>query len=87
MKYTIDLTGTHCHGCVNLIRMSLEEKDFQNVNLYDIDLVKQTAKAEFNSDKDQSQTQKELNEIFEELSPAGYAYENLKEIKFDSSAF
>ena len=31
MKYQIEITGMHCTGCSNLIKMTLEDEELANV--------------------------------------------------------
>jgi copper chaperone CopZ len=72
MIYQITVPKIHCSGCVNLIKMSLEEV-FGKVE------VDQTSKvAEFNSDKEIAEVQVELNKVFEDLKESGYEYTDFK---------
>lgn len=77
MKYQIDLHGIHCHGCINLVRMTLEDLGLKDVNLFDLDLVKQFGHAEFNSNYDEKTLNDKLNSAFTELKDHGYSYSNL----------
>lgn len=82
MKYQIDLHGIHCHGCINLVRMTLEDLELKNVNLFDLDLVKQFGHAEFNSELEEKTLTDKLNSAFAELKEHGYSYNNLISIKY-----
>ncbi len=77
MKYQIDLHGVHCHGCINLIKMTLEDLALQNVNLFDVDLVKKFGCAEFNSELDEKTLTNKLNSAFSEIKDHGYTFSNL----------
>jgi len=70
MKYQIEIKGMHCRGCLNLIKISLEE-------LPQTDAVAvQEGKAEFASDLEPVNVKERLDQIFTELP--GYSYSNLK---------
>lgn len=71
MKFTIDIPAIHCNGCVNLLKMSLEES-FSNV---EVDL--NTKSAEFISDSSMEDVNSLLDTIFLELNSLGYSYSNL----------
>lgn len=72
MQYSIFIPQIHCSGCVNLIKMSLEEK-FTNVSVDEVAKV-----AIFESKDNELETKSILDQLFEDqLSPAGYQYSNL----------
>lgn len=70
MNYQIDLTGIHCSGCVNLIKLSLEE-----VGLQDVIVDQEQNKAFFKTGDDSSALASLLNKVFAELET--YQYSNL----------
>lgn len=72
MKYQITVPKIHCSGCVNLIKMSLEES-FQNV---EVDQNTKTAEFSYESEN----LQEQLDKVFVELKENGYEYSDLKEI-------
>lgn len=72
MNYQIKVPKIHCSGCVNLIKISLEDT-FENVN------VDQESKiAEFTSEKQIDEVKNNLDRIFDELKQLGYEYTDLK---------
>ena len=74
MKYQIEITGMHCMGCSNLIKMSLEEEGFSDS---DVDI--KTNLASFESSlHDKEEVKEVLDRIFSGLS--GYFYKNIKVI-------
>jgi len=74
MKYQIEITGMHCMGCSNLIKMSLEEEGFSNS---DVDI--KTNLATFESSlSDAGEVKEVLDKIFSGLS--GYSYKNIKAV-------
>ena len=74
MKYQIEITGMHCMGCSNLIKMSLEEEGFSDS---DVDI--KTNLASFESSlRDKEEVKEVLDRIFSGLS--GYFYKNIKVI-------
>jgi copper chaperone CopZ len=74
MKYQIEITGIHCTGCSNLIKMTLEDEGFTNANVE----VK-TNSATFDSNLNETSKVKEvLNKVFADLS--GYSYRNIQTI-------
>lgn len=71
MIYQITIPKIHCSGCVNLIKMSLEE-------IFNTVSVDQYSKiAEFQSDESIEMVKESLNKLFEELRESGYEYSNL----------
>ncbi|MBM3707932.1 MAG: cation transporter [Actinobacteria bacterium] len=74
MKYKTELTGLHCAGCSNLVKMSFEEEGLENVNVdigtntavFDIDLASL------------SEVDGLLKKIFKDLP--GYGYKNIKKL-------
>ena len=72
MTYQIIVPKIHCSGCVNLIKISLEEV-FSNV-----EVDQETKIAEFQTDKDLDTTKQILEQTFEELRQSGYEYSDLK---------
>lgn len=71
MKYSIEVSGIHCNGCVNLIRMSFEEAGFTNV------LVNQnTNQAHFETNKAIDEIKSILSTIFKK-DLQNYKYTNL----------
>jgi copper chaperone CopZ len=70
MKYQIDISGMHCSGCKNLITMSLEDIGFKDVI---VDPEKNTA--QFISSKNTDDVEKDLQEVFKELTD--YRYSNI----------
>jgi hypothetical protein len=72
MRYQIFIPQIHCSGCVNLIKLTLEEK-FPAVSVDENSKV-----AVFESDEDESNVKMKLDKLFEtDLSTAGYEYSNL----------
>lgn len=72
MEYQIKVEKIHCAGCVNLIKMSLEET-FQNV---EVDQNTKTVKFQSKSQN----LKEELDKVFVELKENGYEYSDLKQI-------
>ena len=73
MKYKIELTGIHCSGCINLIKLSLEEANLENV-----EVDSQTNIAVFKSSKEAEELKALLNDVFSDLN--NYQYFNLQVI-------
>lgn len=73
MKYKIELTGIHCSGCINLIKLSLEEANLENV-----EVDSQTNTAVFKSSKEAEELKALLNNVFSDLN--NYQYFNLQVI-------
>jgi copper chaperone CopZ len=72
MKYQIDITGMHCTGCSNLIKMTLEDEELANANV-DIN----TNMATFESSLNEiSKVKKVLDKVFADLP--GYSYTNIQ---------
>jgi copper chaperone CopZ len=70
MKYQIEITGMHCTGCSNLIKMTLEDNGLAKVNV-DVN----TKSATFESSLNETSKVKEvLDKIFADLP--GYSYGN-----------
>lgn len=70
MKYKIDIEGMHCSGCENLIKMSLEEASFS-----DVEVSMKTKSATFDSLQEQSIVREILDGIFSVFED--YKYINL----------
>jgi copper chaperone CopZ len=74
MKYQIAITGMHCTGCSNLIKMTLEDEDLANVNV-DVN----TNYATFESTLNEiSKVKTLLDKVFDDLP--GYSYENIQTV-------
>ena len=72
MKYQIEITGMHCTGCSNLIKMTLEDEGLTNAN---VDI--KTNSATFESSLNETSKVKEiLNKVFADLS--GYSYASIQ---------
>ena len=72
MKYQIEITGMHCTGCSNLIKMTLEDEGLTNAN---VDI--KTNSATFESSLNETSKVKEiLDKVFADLS--GYSYANIQ---------
>jgi copper chaperone CopZ len=72
MKYQIEITGMHCTGCSNLIKMTLEDEGLANANV-DVN----TNSATFESSLNETSKVKEvLDKVFADLP--GYSYENIQ---------
>lgn len=73
MTYQITVPKIHCSGCVNLIKMSMED-------VFDKVLVDQASKiVEFTSEKDLKEVESNLNRVFIELQESGYEYIDFKQ--------
>jgi len=70
MNYKIDIIGMHCSGCENLIKMSLEEAGFK-----DIEVFMNTNSAAFSTNQDLSLIKESLDKIFSAFEE--YKYSNL----------
>lgn len=70
MIYKIDIEGMHCSGCENLIKMSLEEANFGDIEVY----MKEKS-AKFSSEQDLSAVKDTLNSVFSSFNE--YKYSNL----------
>ena len=70
MKYKVNLSGLHCKGCRNLIKLSREEADFANVQ---VNPEKKTAM--FETDNKPEEIKKILDKVFKDLK--GYGYSNI----------
>ncbi|MEI6462538.1 MAG: hypothetical protein WCO33_02610 [bacterium] len=71
MKYQINISGIHCNGCVNLIKMSFEDEGFT-----DIQVKQDSNKASFISPDPIEQVNTILTKVFNELKE--YKYSNLQ---------
>lgn len=72
MKYQIEITGMHCTGCSNLIKMTLEDEGLANV---DVDV--KTNSAVFDSSlNDKYKVKEVLDKVFADLP--GYSYTNIQ---------
>lgn len=70
MNYKIDIEGMHCSGCENLIKMSLEEANFD-----DIEVSMKNKVSTFSSQQELSAVKKYLDNIFSAFNE--YRYSNL----------
>ena len=74
MKYQIEITGMHCTGCSNLIKMTLEEEELANANV-DVN----TSSATFESSLNEASKVKAiLDKVFGDLP--GYSYTNIQTV-------
>ena len=74
MKYQIEITGMHCTGCSNLIKMTLEDEGLANIN---VDI--KTSRATFESSLNETSKVKEvLDKVFTDLP--GYTYANIQKV-------
>ena len=72
MKYQIEITGMHCTGCSNLIKMTLEDEGLADVN---VDV--KTSRATFGSSLNETSKVKEvLDKVFTDLP--GYSFANIQ---------
>ena len=72
MKYQIEITGMHCTGCSNLIKMTLEDEGLANIN---VDV--KTNRATFESSLDETfKVKGVLDKVFAGLP--GYSYTNIQ---------
>ena len=72
MKYQIEITGMHCTGCSNLIKMTLEDEGLANIN---VDI--KTSRAIFESSLNETSKVKEaLDKVFTDLP--GYSFANIQ---------
>jgi|GEM_PF-1862354 len=71
MKYSIDIQGIHCSGCVGLIKMSLEE-----LHLNEVVVDQDKNKVNFKSDKSAAELTQLLNKLFAQDLET-YQYSNL----------
>jgi len=72
IKYQIEITGMHCTGCSNLIKMTLEDEGLVEVN---VDV--KTKSATFNTSFNETSKVKEvLDKVFADLP--GYSYGNIQ---------
>ncbi len=73
MTYQIIVPKIHCSGCINLIKISLEE-------VFGIVSVDGTTKiVEFESEKERNDVKTDLDKVFEELKESGYDYTQFKQ--------
>jgi len=74
MKYQIEITGMHCTGCSNLIKMTLEE---EGEGLANVNVDVNTNLATFESSLDGTPKVKDaLDKVFADLP--GYSYSNIQ---------
>ncbi|PJA13869.1 hypothetical protein COX64_02670 [Candidatus Dojkabacteria bacterium CG_4_10_14_0_2_um_filter_Dojkabacteria_WS6_41_15] len=73
MKYQMKVTGMHCQGCSNLIKMSLEDANIITV-LIDV----KTGTAQFESDQDKPHVEKILSDVFTDLGT--YRFSNVEQL-------
>ena len=71
MKYSIDIKGIHCSGCVGLIKMSLEE-----LNLNEVIIDKDENIVDFKSEKSSIELTQLLDNVFSK-DLESYHYSNL----------
>jgi copper chaperone CopZ len=74
MKYQIAITGMHCTGCSNLIKMTLEDAELANVNV-DVNTNSATFESSLN---ERSKVREVLDKVFADLP--GYSYENIQTV-------
>jgi copper chaperone CopZ len=72
MKYHIEITGMHCTGCSNLIKMTLEDEELANANV-DINTSSATFESSLNG---ASKVKTVLDKVFTDLP--GYSYKNIQ---------
>ena len=72
MKYQIEITGMHCKGCSNLIKMTLEDEGLVNTN---VDVNTNSATLESNL-SEISKVKEILDKVFVDLP--GYSYANIQ---------
>lgn len=70
MSYSIKISGIHCNGCKNLIKLSLEDEGLENVEIND-------KSGEFESNSDINKVEEVLNKIFLELKKSNYSFSDL----------
>jgi len=71
LKYSIDIKGIHCSGCVGLIKMSLEE-----LNLNEVIVDKDENIVDFKSEKSSIELTQLLDNVFSK-DLESYHYSNL----------
>lgn len=74
MKYQIKITGMHCTGCSNLIKMTLEDEELANVNV-DVNTNSATFESSLN---ETSKVKAILDKVFGDLP--GYSYTNIQTV-------
>ena len=72
MKYQIEITGMHCTGCSNLIKMALEDEELDNAKV-DINTNSATFESSLN---ETSKVKTVLDKVFTDLP--GYSYTNIQ---------
>jgi len=74
MKYKIEITGMHCTGCSNLIKMTLEDEELSNVivNATTGDATFESSLAEI------AKVKTVIDKAFADLS--GYSYSNIQAV-------
>jgi copper chaperone CopZ len=74
MKYQIAITGMHCTGCSNLIKMTLEDEELANVSV-DVNTNSATFESSLN---EVSKVKVILDKVFSDLP--GYSYTNIQTV-------
>ncbi len=69
----MEIKGMHCQGCSNLIKMSLEDANIQQV-IIDV----KTGVALFESDQPKQHVEKILGDVFADFET--YAFSNIKQL-------
>lgn len=67
MQYKINISGMHCKGCANLIKMFMEEEELKDVS---VDLKKNSAV--FVTDLEPENTQAKLDKTFSQFTDYKY---------------
>ena len=70
MNYKIDISGMHCSGCSNLIKMSLEDIGFDSVQV-----ALKDGYSIFSSEQDSETLKQNLNKVFANFDE--YKFSNL----------
>lgn len=73
-KYQFKVPEIHCSGCVNLIKLTLED-DFKNVEVDE-----NSKEVIFESEGNFEKVTEKLRELFDGLKDAGYTWEELQKI-------
>jgi copper chaperone CopZ len=73
MKYQIQVKGMHCHGCKNLITMSLEELGYKEVSLN-----YENGQATFAATEPIEKIENDLDKMFSQFE--SYSYTNLTKV-------
>lgn len=69
-KFQVSVTGIHCSGCENLIKLSFEDAGLLSPS------IEKAQTISFQSDLDENELQQKLKLISEDLS--NYSFTNLK---------